>query len=127
MEQAYLYKSEAAMALTTTIARTWAYPLQATIFTFKQCIDIMKPAYGKILAKMGLNRHLPLVYRYAPKELNGMGLPHVHTLQGIAQMKAFVSHMKSNTKLGALIEAEMETANLEMGTGTHIFDLEFNQ
>ena len=127
MEKAYLYKSEANLAINTTLARTWAYPVQATSLTLEDCVDIMKPAYKVILSKLGSNRHIPLQYRYGPKELNGLGLPHLYTMQGIAKLKALITHMKSGSKIGRTLEGQLEATNIELGTSEHLFDLEYRE
>ena len=127
MEKAYLHKSEANLAINTTLARSWAYPVQATSLTFEDCVDIMKPAYKVILSKLGSNRHIPLQYRYGPKELNGLGLPHLYTMQGTAKLKAFITHMKSGTKIGRTLEGQLEATNIEVGTSEHLFDLEYRK
>ena len=113
------------MALTTTIARTWEYPLQATTFSMKYAEDIMKPAYGPIIAKMGANRHIPLEYRYAPREMNGLGLPYIYTLQGISHIKTLVGNMGTGNKLAKLLKAQLDTSSIKLGTETNIFDLDF--
>ena len=127
MGKAYLYKSEANLALNTTLARTWAYPLQATSLTLEECEEIMKPAYKVILAKLGSNRHIPRVYRYAPKGMNGLGLPHVYTMQGCAKLKSFLTHMRRGTKIGNSLETMLEASNIELGTDVCIFSLKYDR
>ena len=125
IKKAFLYRSETALALTTTIARTWAYPLQATSFSKSECEDIMKPAYKIVLSKMGINRNIPLVYRYAPKSMNGLGVPHIYTMQGCAHIKSTIDHINSGTKLGTMMTAQLEAINIELGTDKHLFLLHY--
>ena len=61
-----LFRNEVVMAITTTISRTWQYPISTTTFTPDDCEDIMKPLYSEILPKLGSSRNIPLEYRYAP-------------------------------------------------------------
>ena len=125
INKAYLYKSEALLALTSTISRTWLYPLQATTLSQNDCDDIMKPVYKTILPKMGINRNVPLVYRYAPRYLNGLECPNVYTMQGCAQIKSIIDHINSGSKLGHTMIAQLEAVSLELGTGRHLFELHF--
>ena len=120
-----LYKNEVVMALLTTINRTWHYPIQATTFTTVDCDDIITPLYAAMLPRMGYNQKIPKVFRYGPKSLLGLGLPHLHTMQGTAQIKAILFHISKNTMLGKLLLIELEAINIELGIGAHLFDLDF--
>ena len=87
----------------------------------------MLPVYKVALPKMGIYRTIPLQYRYAPKYLNGLGLPNIYTLQGIEKMKVVINHMNSGTKLGSLLMAQLEACNIEMGTNNHIMELTYSK
>ena len=126
ISSSYLDKNLSSMALRTTISKTWLYPLAATKFTRKQCDAIMLPVYSRILPKMGFNRHLPSVYRYAPLSHQGQALPHMLVMQGTAQISTFLSHMSKSTYVGDIVECCLESASLEIGVGGNIFSLDFD-
>ena len=121
-----LFRHEAVLALITTLSRTWQYPLQATTFSPQDCEDIMKPLYSEFLPKMGASQKIPLVFRYGPKSQMGLGLPHIYTMQGTAQLKALLDHIQKDTMVGKFLHIELEAANIELGSGEHIFSLDFD-
>ena len=127
MQSAFLYQWEAALALMTTISRTWSYPLLVTTMTIMECEKIMIPAFKVILTKMGLNRHLPKVFRYAPNEVGGLGLPNIYDMQGLAKIMAVLYHCGKDTIIGKMIEAQMEICHLHIGVGGVIFDADFDE
>ena len=125
VNQGYLTRFDAILDLKTTISKTWAYPLSSTTFSFQDAVDIMTPAYQAVLPKMGSNRNLPLVYRYAPISAQGLGLPHIYTMQGTAHIQVILSHIKRSDRIGKLIESEIESLSLEIGTMNNIFTLNY--
>ena len=126
IHNSYLDRKTSALALTTTISGTWAYPSPATNFTRKQAETLMKPVFKSILPKMGVNRHLPKAYRYAPLSHHGLAAPDYFTNQGVDHIITLVSHMVKNTYVGDLIEATLEIAALEIGMGENIFHLPYD-
>ena len=62
MNTAYLTKYEALLAVTSTITKTWDYPIGVVGFTEQQCNHYMSPAYLKIIPKIGPSTRLPLAY-----------------------------------------------------------------
>ena len=127
MKTAYLSQYEALLAVNSTITKTWDYPIGVVGFTERQCEQIMIPAYKKILPKIGPSTKLPLVYRYGPKEKLGLGLPHLYTRMGTEHIKLLLTHMKSGTKIGNLMETVLEYANIELGTTEQLFELDYSK
>lgn len=127
IKNSFLYRSEVLLALMTTISRTWLYPLQASTFSKEECDDIAKPLFSATLPKLGSNRKIPKVYRYAPKSLMGLGLPDIYTMQGTAQLKAIIFHMRKGTMVGKLLQIELEAANIELGIKGHLFELNYDE
>ena len=125
LKKAYLYRSEACLALVSTISKTWSYPLQCTTFSLQECEEIMLPVYKTILPKMGVIRTINTIYRYVPKHMNGLGLPHIYTEQGIAHIQTFLSHMNTTTKLGHLMMAQIQSCSIELGSTKILFHLDY--
>ena len=126
VKQGYLTRYDALLDIKTTISKTWAYPLSATTFSSQDCVDIMTPAYQAALPKLGSNRNIPLVYRYASVATQGLGLPHIYTMQGTSHIQVLISHMKRSDRIGKLLETEMEYLALEIGNMKNIFTLDYN-
>ena len=123
----WLYRWETALALVTTLARTWAYPLQVTTMKEKECEGILKPVYKELLSKMGANKHLPRVYRFAPRSLGGIEMPHIFRLQRTAHLESFLFHMKKDTLIGKMMEAQLENCTLAIGVSSNLFGLDYSE
>ena len=76
--------SAASLALSSTIMATIKYALPSTTYTEKECDALTIPLFKTILPKMGINRHLALVYRYGPASCFGLQCNNIYTEQGIA-------------------------------------------
>ena len=59
-------------ALKTTIWETLSYPLAALTVEKKEYEKMMIPMYACALPRMGVNRHIALVYRYGPNVSTGL-------------------------------------------------------
>ena len=87
----------------------------------------MMPAFDVILSKMGLNKKLPRIFRFAPRILGSLGLPHLYIIQGIAHVLAMLNHCGKGSQIGIMLTAQMELCNIEIGSGKHIFDLPYKE
>ena len=87
----------------------------------------MVSAYKAALPKMGCNCNLPLVYRYAHIAVQGLGLPHIYTLQGIAHIKINLSRIGKDDCIGTTLITQMEHLALEIGNTQNIFHLEYEK
>ena len=125
IQYSYLDKRTSALALTSTIFGTWSYPSPATNFTRKQAELLLKPIFKVILPKIGINRHLPKAYRYAPLSHHGLEMHDYFVDQGIDHIVTLLLHMAKDTFVGELVEATLEIAAIELGTGQNVFDLPY--
>ena len=115
MKAACISRFAAILVVTTTIWATLSYPLAALTLTKKECERLMIPLYACALPRMGVNRHIALVYRYGPKCFHGLGLKHLYTDQGIEQLKILLSHGGSDSYCGILLQCCYELLQLEVG------------
>ena len=76
IKASYMSRSAAILALKTTIWETLSYPLAALTVEKKEYEKMMIPMYACALPRMGVNRHIALVYRSGPKFFHGFGLNH---------------------------------------------------
>ena len=125
IQNSYLDRITSALALTTTISGTWAYPSPDTNFTRKQAELLFKPVFKVILPKMGINRYLTKEYRYTPLSHHGLDLHDYFTDQGVDHIVTLIAHMAKDSYVGNLIEATLELAALEIGSGTNVFHLPY--
>ena len=100
------------------------YCLPITQFSIKQCQKIQIPFYQAILPKMGFNRHIPTAVRFGPKKYNGKGLADFATQQHIQHLERFCGHIRRQKEIGNLLQIEMDTIQLIMGSRHHFFQLD---
>mmetsp|Transcript_5909 Transcript_5909/g.9058 ORF Transcript_5909/g.9058 Transcript_5909/m.9058 type:complete len:1660 (+) Transcript_5909:3576-8555(+) len=106
-----------AIALKTTVWRTLGYPLAATLLTKAECEDIMKPTINAALSKMGMNRHFPRDVVFGATEYQGLGIPHLYTVQSITHIQNIVNHQLNPDLTTALHKATFESLYLLLGLG----------
>jgi len=117
-----LKRHEAWLALTTTIWKTLEYPLNALTLSKEECDYIMAPAIKSGLNGAGICRHLPKALRHGPTSHQGLELPHIYTLQGIARLTDLLNHNHLKTITGFLHRANLEQLIVGAGLGTHTLD-----
>ena len=74
---------------------------------------------------MGIIRSIASIYRYAPRSMNGLGLPHIFVEQGCHHIKSLLSHINTGTKLGISMTAQLEACAIEIGSTNPMFTLPF--
>jgi hypothetical protein len=67
-----------------------------------QCSQIQCPALNAQLPKLHLN-HNTARHVHGPTLYGGMSLPHLHTCQGISQLKFLLGHLRATDKTCKLI------------------------
>ena len=124
----FLSRFESRLALISTIAATWSYPLAAATLTRKECDRIMLPAYKIILSKLGTNQKIPKVFRYAAFKHQGLGLPNIYSKQGIAHLKLIINNIPFKNKVGVALLTCIEYCVLELGSACdNLFTLDYKQ
>ena len=68
----------------------------------------MEPALTLGLNGIGICRHLPRVLLHGPTRTQGIGLPHIYFLQGIAHLEDIMTHTSQETLTGDLFRASLE-------------------
>ena len=122
-----LNNHEVYLSAMTGICRTVSYVLPVTSFNKEQCNKIDATIYTTLLPRIGMNRNLPLVYRYASKKCHGLGFPQTVISQFIEKTKKLLYHANQKTQLGQSIISLMETFHLTMGVHTPIFQLDYSK
>jgi len=92
MRTGHFTRSEAWLAVTSTIMRTHSYPLAALNLTKSQCEDIMRPILYYALPAMGFCRTFPRDIVFGPKLYLGLGFKHLYTLQETARLNDILYH-----------------------------------
>ena len=127
MRSGHLKKSEGWLALRSTIWKSLEYPLNATTLTKEQCRFIMFPAIEAGLNGIQICRNLPRDLVHGPIEDQGIGLPHLYSLQGIAHLEDCMYHTSQGTLTGELVRANLEQMIVEVGMGAEVLNLPYEK
>ena len=127
IQTSYLQRQDVYRAAFTSIFKTIDYTLPATYMDTKQCKAINTELHKKFLPKIGIDVHLPLVYRYAPKKFQGLNSLNVEDKQFIEKMKMFLMHASTDTQLGKSIHLILEAMHIQIGTNFPIFSLNYDK
>ena len=86
---------------------------------------VAKELYRPLLPKLGCNRNFPILLRYNPSWLLGLGLYDPFLEQGLTKLLHFITHSGSSTISGNLFLTSLEHHQLEVGQFTSLFDLRY--
>ena len=127
MKAGHLKKAEMWLSLTSTIWKSLMYPLNATTLSKKQCEEIMAPVMTVGLNGLGINRYLPRTLVHGTTEKQGLELPHLYTLQGIAHLEDVMIHPYLESLTGKMYEANLEQMLVDTGLGTNGLSASFEK
>jgi hypothetical protein len=77
----------------------------------------MAPALQAGLNGIGICRNLPYALRHGPINEQGLSVPHLYTLQGIARIMDLLNHNHNPTITGFLHHTNLEQLIIELGLG----------
>ena len=115
------------MALRHALWRSIDYVLPAISLSQDQAHSLAKELYRPILPKLGCNRNFPLLLRYNPPSLMGLGLSDPYVEQGLSKLNLFQTHAGTTSITGHLIQTLLEQHQLEIGSFTSLFHLPYKQ
>ena len=115
------------LGLRQSLWKSIEYVLPATTMSKEDAGLIAKELYRPLLPKLGCNRNFPLALRYNPSWLMGLGLYDPFIEQGLSKLLQFMVHGDSNTISGNLFTTSLEHHQLEIGSFTSIFDLDYSK
>ena len=114
------------LGLRQSLWKSIEYVLPATTMSKEDANFIAKELYRPLLPKLGCNRNFPIALRYNPSWLLGLGLYDPFLEQGLSKLLQFMAHGTSNTISGNLFTTSLEHHQLEVGSFTSIFDLDYS-
>lgn len=121
----YLPPHEVFDSISTTILKPLEYPLLALSLTKEECNKLVTPIYATALPKAKICRKFSRALVHGSKEVLGLDLPDIYVLQGIFKIAYFLENYQSSSLQGPLLRANLEWAQMEIGVGRNIFDLDF--
>ena len=113
------------IALKQAIWKSIDFVLPATTFTESDCATIAKELYRPMLPRLGCNRNYPLLLRYNPSSLMGLGLYNPYWEQGFAHIEMLLTHGGLSTITGHLLAATFEQHQLAIGVLEPLFSLPY--
>ena len=90
-----------------------------------QCDDIMKEISPIILHSHFLNKNYPRSLLHANDQYGGLNITHIYDMMGLEKSKFFLMHLRRNDTTGKLLTIEIQHLQLECGSGTLFFNLDF--
>jgi hypothetical protein len=127
IHKSYLRKYDVYLSAFSSLFKSIEYVLPATSLTTTQCTTLNKAIHKKFISRIGINKHLPLSYRYAPKKYQGLGSLNVETQQLIEKLKIFMFHCHQSTVLGQSIMTILESMQLLLCMDQPIFLLSYEK
>ena len=95
--------------------------------TRKEATYLAKELYRPLLPKLGCNRNFPLQLRYNPSFLLGLDLRNPYLEQGLYKLLHLITHREADTITGKLLQTSLEHHQLELGSFSLFFHLDFNK
>ena len=120
-------RTQARIAIDTTIGKTLDYPLPATAISAKECNYISSTFEKVALPKVGIIRTADKTMVRAPETIGGFGIKDTYTKQFTAHIQYLIDHGASTTETGQLIRVAGEGVLLESGLGGNLFDIKPSQ
>jgi len=123
----YLHRHDVYRSASSSIFKSIDYTLPATSMTTSQCKLINTQLHKKFLPRIGVDVHLPLAYRYAPKCLQGLGSMNIEVKQFTEKLKIFLQHAGTSSQIGKMILLNIESMHLLIGVNQPIFSLDYSK
>ena len=127
IEDGKLHRRNAWMAFWGTIWRTFKYGLPVMTMTEPESIALFKPFYWKLLPALGIMRTTNRKWIFTPRCLQGLGLPTIFLEQTIDHIDSLMYHYGSGTFVGDAMVISYEQLQLELGTLSPVFSLDFDR
>ena len=113
------------IGLRQAIWKSIEYVLTATTLSRIEAALLAKELYRPLLPKLGCNRNFPLLLRYNPPFLLGLGLHDPYLEQGLRKLELLLTHGGLDSMTGQLLQSSLEHHQLEIGSFTPFFQLLF--
>ena len=114
-------------ALLQCASKSLEYPLAVVTFDDQQCNKLDKALQQAFIQKVGVSSKFPTAPRTMPTKFSGLGFPHTMSLMVDVHIRIFLTEITKHTMVGELLQGIIEFHQIEIGTGTPIFDLDFDK
>jgi len=103
------------------------YRLPIYMFTSQQCDELMKIINPTLLHANYMNKNYPRSLLQAGEQYGGMNLTHIYDLMGMEKTKFLLMHLRRQDTTAKLLEIEFQNIQLECGSETLFFNLEYEK
>ena len=104
-----------------------SYRLALSCLSFDECDSIMKIITPTILHASHFHQHFSRNITHAPPQYGGLQIPHFFYLLIQAKVKLFTYHYRLQDKTGKLFKISLDTTQLQAGTSTPFYSLDYNR
>ena len=123
LQVSFLSKQDAILGFRTTIMMSLKYPLLAASLDKQECASIMSPLLTRCLPRMGMCSRMRRLVIHLPKEMGGIGIPDLWTIQGVDHIQAILDHGGTNSPTGQLLQNTLENHTIHLGSSLDICNL----
>jgi len=103
------------------------YCLPIYMFTKHQCDELMKIVNPTLLHAHYINRNYPRSLLQAGDQYGGINVTHIYDLMGMEKLKFLLMHLRRKDTTAKLLEIEFQKIQLECGSETLFFNLEYEK
>ena len=118
--RAPLDREKTRIGFMSMILSKFSWPLGATCFSEKQCLNIQCKFMGTVLSKMGINWTMSMAVRSSPTMYAGMGVPKLWPIQGASKNKLLIGHLHKSDLVGNNLRVELDCLQLQAGTSWNV-------
>ena len=111
----------------STVLKSVECPLAALTMTEKECKSIEWPMLKQAMSSSGMPASLSGVVRDGPTRYQGFGHQPLYVTQGLKHIELLQAHGTDSTITGNLLRASIQQQKLELGTGSSLFNSDFNR
>lgn len=101
------------------------YPLPAHSFSQEDLTSPQSLMNSICLHSRGFNRHFPRALLHGPLRYGGLGESSLYAEHGASKLLHFLHHMRRKDKGGLQLAASIAYTQLEVGTDTSFFNLDY--
>jgi hypothetical protein len=113
--QTYFNHHNAKLGFTTIYTPVMCYDLTTSSISQHTLQTIQKPMISIALSRMGFNKHMPRDVVFSSKTKGGLGIMDLYTEQGVLQIKAIITHLRSQSYLYVQMLVLLETYQVVAG------------
>ena len=122
-----LTRHDIVLGMNMSLYPSITFGLMATTLNKQQSKEIFKPIRKGVLPKAGYAEKMPAIVVHRPNKYGGVGIKDLYTLQGIAQVKAFLDEAGRKSPTAQLLHTAVEGHIIKVGRSGNLFQLKYKE